>query len=229
MELQNRKKLTEINDNTTYKNCRFDIEHHLKSLHNIQFEDCCFAHNKLIVDEIYNCSFVHCDFDELRTQKVQEVDFRDSNINHVVIYRGEKELMKIHFNRKENIVLLQPHGFYGKQFDIFCQALDLIPKESKHILCDMQFLNYISVHCFYHLQLFIRNRENSDIRFYNVPLFAQNLFLACRLSHKIDHCLNTAPQGKRNNRSSYNNIKQFTYTHRNYCMHATSSPIRKTK
>lgn len=226
--MQNTKKLTEINNNTTYKDCSFDINYHLKSLNNIQFEHCNFIHNKLIVDEICHCSFLNCDVEELRTKKAKDLYFRDSNINDIVIYRDEKEFVKIHFDRNENIILLQPHGSYGKQFDIFCQTLDLIPKESERILCDMQFLKHISVHCFYHLQLFIRNRENSDIRFYNVPLFAQNLFFACRLSHKIDHCLDTAPQTKTNKHFSPE-IKQFTYTHRNYCVYATSSPIHRTK
>ncbi|BBM85999.1 hypothetical protein [Candidatus Uabimicrobium amorphum] len=234
MQLQN-ETITKVHNNTTYKNCTFDIDYEMEILHNIHFDNCRFTNNTFIAEEVSSCVFTNCRFEKFHIKRITSTKFENTKIDTLVIYMmHSEEFVKVHFNRNDNSVLLKIRGCYESEHNRqnLSKALGFIQKQ-KSILCDMQFLKRISVSCFWDLQQFITNRQNCDIRFYNVPPFAENLFTACRLSHKIDHALNNA--SKKSHRKSTptelnsktKNAAQFTYAHRNYCVRATMSPLQK--
>ncbi|BBM85986.1 hypothetical protein [Candidatus Uabimicrobium amorphum] len=246
MRVQNviRKSLTEIESNTIYHGCTFYIDHPVPILHNSQFYHCSFRGEKLVVDEIYNCTFIHCNMNELKIKASKRVSFDEGYINEITVEVDSAAFVKMYFNYQGNYILLEPHGFLGKETNVFSQALNLIPRESTQVMCNMEHLQYLAVRCFYRLQSFMESirEENGDIRFYKAQSFMMNLFAVADFSEKLYGSFEEAMCAPRYRKAQdfssiqptqgwssdrMNNLRRFTYTSRSYCFRATTSPLQK--
>ncbi|WP_372364718.1 leucine-rich repeat domain-containing protein [Candidatus Uabimicrobium sp. HlEnr_7] len=103
MEKITRKSLQKINHNTEYHACTFHVEHRVPNLSGSVFHNCSFRHWAVIINKIFDCRFINCNFSTLLLGVVKNTFFEGGYIQSFKI-TPDKEYHSLELISNVNII-----------------------------------------------------------------------------------------------------------------------------